>query len=219
MKHALLIAAVLAASVSTANAMVNNCAVVLKTPDGFLNVRDAPGMKSTVIGRLKTGDLVSLSHEGRERNGFVFVDGKQVRKPGWASRLYLRDTDCTTAQTKQASIGSEQVTKPPVKPSATNAGTPLSEALKNSLTSSSLKRCLLQRDTEAYKKTHTPEEINNYCSCFAVTIIDRTTKEDYGHFLVTGKWLDEAEDSREAEKYCVKYLNLPDAAAIRQKKW
>jgi glutamine phosphoribosylpyrophosphate amidotransferase len=60
MKHALLIAAV-AASVSTANAMVNNCAVVLKTPDGFLNVRDAPGMKSTVIGRLNPGDLVGTS--------------------------------------------------------------------------------------------------------------------------------------------------------------
>jgi hypothetical protein len=161
---------------------------------------------------------VSLSHEGRERNGFVFIDGKQVRKPGWASRLYLRDADCTTAQTKQASIGSEQVTKPPVKPSATNADTPLSEALKNSLISSSLKRCLLERDTEGHKKTYKPEEINNYCSCFAITIIDRTTKEDYGHFLATGKWLDEAEDSREAEKYCVN-LNLPDAAAIRQKKW
>jgi hypothetical protein len=219
MKHALLIAAVLAALVSTANATVNNCAVVLKTPDGFLNVRDAPGMKSTVIGRLKPGDLVSLPHEGRERNGFVFIDGKQVRKPGWASLLYLRTADCAAAQTKTAAIGSEPVTNPPVKPSATNADTPLSEEFKNSLISSSLKRCLLQRDTEGDKKTYKPEEINNYCSCFAITIIDRTTKEDYDHFLATGKWLDEAKDSREAEKYCVKYLNLPDAAAIRQRKW
>lgn len=95
----------------------------------------------------------------------------------------------------------------------------LSEELKDNLTSRSLKRCLNQRDTVAYKRTFKPEEINNYCSCFAVTIINLTTQEDYDHNVATGKWLREAEDAQEADKHCRKYLNLPDVSKIRQKKW
>jgi hypothetical protein len=95
----------------------------------------------------------------------------------------------------------------------------LSEEIRDALTAASLKRCLRNRDTDGFKKTYKPEENNNYCNCFAVTIIDRTTQEDYTYFKTTGKWLQEGEQSREAHKYCLKYLNLPDVSAIRKKKW
>jgi hypothetical protein len=36
----------------------DNCAVVSKTPDGFLNVREAPTMKSKIIAKIHPTDLV-----------------------------------------------------------------------------------------------------------------------------------------------------------------
>jgi hypothetical protein len=36
----------------------DNCAVVSKTPDGFLNVREAPTMKSKIIAKIHPADVV-----------------------------------------------------------------------------------------------------------------------------------------------------------------
>jgi hypothetical protein len=36
----------------------DGCAVVLKTPDGFLNLRNAPTSQSEVITKLKRGDFL-----------------------------------------------------------------------------------------------------------------------------------------------------------------
>jgi hypothetical protein len=36
----------------------DNCAAVSKTPDGFLNVREAPTMKSKIIAKIHPADLV-----------------------------------------------------------------------------------------------------------------------------------------------------------------
>jgi hypothetical protein len=59
MKHLLMIAATLLALTSVTNATgPDNCAVVSKTPDGFLNVRKAPTMKSDIIAKIHPGDLV-----------------------------------------------------------------------------------------------------------------------------------------------------------------
>ncbi len=40
------------------NATADGCAVVLKTPDGFLSLRKAPTAKSGVITKLKQGDFL-----------------------------------------------------------------------------------------------------------------------------------------------------------------
>ena len=51
----------LLASTSGANAYADGCAIVLKTPDGFLNLRKAPKMDSKIVGRLKPGQEVAIA--------------------------------------------------------------------------------------------------------------------------------------------------------------
>jgi hypothetical protein len=51
------IAALLLAT-GAAHGTVDSCAVVLRTPDGFLNLRKAPSMKAKIIARLKPGDVL-----------------------------------------------------------------------------------------------------------------------------------------------------------------
>jgi hypothetical protein len=97
--------------------------------------------------------------------------------------------------------------------------TPLSEEMLDKLTAMTMKRCLVTHEDTRKIKTHKPEEIENYCACWSVTIINLTTQEDYDYNLANGKWLNEIEDGREAEKHCRKYLNYPDGAALRKKKW
>jgi hypothetical protein len=59
MKRLFLIAAALLALTSVTSATgPDDCAVVSKTPDGFLNVRKAPTMKSEIIVKIHPGDLV-----------------------------------------------------------------------------------------------------------------------------------------------------------------
>jgi hypothetical protein len=51
--------ALLAALATETNATgPDDCAVVKKTPDGYLNVRKAPTMKSEIIAKIRPGDLV-----------------------------------------------------------------------------------------------------------------------------------------------------------------
>jgi hypothetical protein len=52
------IAALLLATGIAAATGPDNCAVVSKTPDGFLNVREAPTMKSKIIAKIHPADLV-----------------------------------------------------------------------------------------------------------------------------------------------------------------
>ena len=63
MKYILAIVAVLALTAGTANATTESCAIVRKTPDGFLNMRYEPKMGSVIVGRLKPGDEVLVHDE------------------------------------------------------------------------------------------------------------------------------------------------------------
>ncbi len=57
----LLLASIAALFLATGTAHATGpdyCAVVSKTPDGFLNVRKAPTMKSEIIAKIHPGDLV-----------------------------------------------------------------------------------------------------------------------------------------------------------------
>jgi hypothetical protein len=49
-----------------AHATYTTCAVVLKTPDGFLNLREKPMMGSKVLARLKPGQWIHISSQGFE---------------------------------------------------------------------------------------------------------------------------------------------------------
>jgi hypothetical protein len=48
---------------SRANAYADGCAVVLKTPDGFLNLHKEPKMGSKIVRRLKPGQLIVVAGE------------------------------------------------------------------------------------------------------------------------------------------------------------
>jgi hypothetical protein len=63
MKRLLLIATALLALTSEADAGADGCAVVLRTPDGFLNLRYEPKMGSIIVGRLKPGELICVHAE------------------------------------------------------------------------------------------------------------------------------------------------------------
>jgi hypothetical protein len=95
---------------------------------------------------------------------------------------------------------------------------PLPEKLAIGITATTLKICL-SGFTELDKKTHTSDEIKNYCSCYAVTLVNKTTMAEYEIFKATNKWPDDMKERLESQAYCKKYLNLPDASEIRKKAW
>lgn len=96
MKRLFLIATALLALTSIANAYADGCAVVLRTPDGFLNLRKAPKMGSKIVGRLKPGELITIAGETMATKWALASIGFGDRKitNGWASTRYLKSVDC-----------------------------------------------------------------------------------------------------------------------------
>ena len=56
-------AALIAALTVPAAATTESCAIVRKTPDGFLNMRYQPKMGAVIVGRLKPGEHVLVHDE------------------------------------------------------------------------------------------------------------------------------------------------------------
>ena len=67
---------------------------------------------------------------------------------------------------------------------------PIEDEAATNLTARTLKRCLAAYDWD--KKAYKPDEISEYCSCYAVTLINMTTQEEYDIATATGKWPDRA---------------------------
>jgi hypothetical protein len=107
-------------------AYADGCAVVLKTPDGFLNLREAPMMGSKVIARLKPGDKLSISGQMCEERGtrsicnestdWTRVDsverldgkpGKPLHK-GWVGKKFLRFEECGGSTAISPAMGAEE---------------------------------------------------------------------------------------------------------------
>jgi hypothetical protein len=55
--------AILLASVAAASATTESCAVVLNTPDGFLALRDGPGTRFRMKGKLRPGVVLLITTE------------------------------------------------------------------------------------------------------------------------------------------------------------
>ena len=94
MKRLFLIATALLALTSGANAYADGCAVVLRTPDGFLNLRKAPKMGSKIVGRLKPGELITIAGETMVTKWALVSIGDRKITNGWASTRYLKSVDC-----------------------------------------------------------------------------------------------------------------------------
>jgi len=105
--HALLTGiAALFLAMGTAHATEDGCSVVLRTSDGFLNVRTKPKMGSRILKRLKPGETIltdSVQGEGDEKRHWVhvYVSNKgphpeRSQNPlwGWAYYRFIIDIDC-----------------------------------------------------------------------------------------------------------------------------
>jgi hypothetical protein len=77
----------------SANATLDGCAVVLKTPDGFLNMRNEPSMKSPVLAKLHRGDRV-IYDVGREVREWTRVWIDERVGWGWVASRFLQSFDC-----------------------------------------------------------------------------------------------------------------------------
>jgi hypothetical protein len=101
------IAALLLAT-GAAHATLDGCAVVLRTPDGFLNLRAAPTMKARVVARLKPGEILYDTSAGYTKGWMHITDVNRPgpRISGWAGRRFVIPIDCemldppTTADNK-----------------------------------------------------------------------------------------------------------------------
>ena len=62
-----------------ANATADGCAVVLKTPDGFLNLRKAPTTSAEIVAKLKQGDVLNVDTAQCETRGDLSVCSKGTR--------------------------------------------------------------------------------------------------------------------------------------------
>ena len=99
----------------TAHAVEGGCAVVLRTPDGFLNVRAAPKMGARILKRLKPGEIIEIDTKSCEgsvcdekfRWTHVFVaPGPPPGRWGWIGSRFITTTDCDlltapTTETRQ----------------------------------------------------------------------------------------------------------------------
>jgi uncharacterized protein YgiM (DUF1202 family) len=101
MKRLFLIATALLALTSIANAYADGCAVVLRTPDGFLNLRKAPKMGSKILARLKPGQEITVAGETMAMEWALVSIGDRKITNGWASTRFLRSVDCDEGNTKK----------------------------------------------------------------------------------------------------------------------
>jgi hypothetical protein len=98
-----------------ARATADGCAVVLKTPDGFLNLRDGPGMRFKVLEKLRRGDVLYIDtvecstisgtvvcgnpKEWTHVNTVPRLDGpiREAKKctQGWVASKYIQWFECS----------------------------------------------------------------------------------------------------------------------------
>jgi hypothetical protein len=85
-----------------AHATVDSCAVVLRTPDGFLTLRKAPSVKAKIIARLKPGDILlgfeSLNATAVGDKWAHVLSVPQVprlkNESGWVRARFIVDVEC-----------------------------------------------------------------------------------------------------------------------------
>jgi hypothetical protein len=87
----------------TAHATWDVCRVVLRTPDGFLNVREKPTMRSKVIARLKPGQWFRGSNSNEGHSGWTQIEfigdqeifvGKRLFPKGWVGSRFVVEVRC-----------------------------------------------------------------------------------------------------------------------------
>lgn len=100
---AILAFGLLTSSASSLHAVVDGCAVVLRTPTGFLAVRAGPGQSNREIHRLYPGQIIVTNHisdgpyAGKwwRISGFMQSIGDSEQPlQGWVYSRYLTPANC-----------------------------------------------------------------------------------------------------------------------------
>jgi hypothetical protein len=93
------------------------------------------------------------------------------------------------------------------------------EKAKTAYVAMNYKRCLATLFTDENKKTYTKDEMESYCGCWSVKIVDRVPAKEAAAATAAGTW-QTLPALMEVTDYCrTKYMNLPDVTAIRNKQW
>jgi hypothetical protein len=86
-----------------AHATADGCAVVLRTPDGFLSLREAPSMKAKIIARLKPGEIIDVTDlscpgfsDCDNKGGWTHVSGvpRLNGTNGWVGTRFIVSVAC-----------------------------------------------------------------------------------------------------------------------------
>ena len=80
-----------------AHATSNGCAVVLRTPDGFLNLRAEPSMKARIVARLKPGEILyDDSRPSDDKFRWMHITGlnRSGSFSGWVGKRFIIPIDC-----------------------------------------------------------------------------------------------------------------------------
>jgi hypothetical protein len=73
----------------------DQCAVVLRTPDGFLALREKPTVQSKMIAKLLQGDVLVTENEHTGTWSHVLiVTPYSGDTRGWVSRWYIQEVEC-----------------------------------------------------------------------------------------------------------------------------
>jgi hypothetical protein len=79
---------------TTANATVDYCVAVNKTPDGFLAVREGPDASSKMIAKVHSGDKLNADADDGKWTRVVSITGEFTT--GWVATRYIKfDKACT----------------------------------------------------------------------------------------------------------------------------
>jgi hypothetical protein len=103
--------AVLFLATGTAHAAYDECAVVLKTPDGFLALREKPSARSKLLHKLHRGKILTINKSDWQKKinrwadvsvqGIAsdeFPDGDLEWESGFVSRKYIQQFRCSEAE-------------------------------------------------------------------------------------------------------------------------
>src|SRR5262245_45155879 len=83
------------------------CAVVLKTPDGFLALRTKPEPKSKMMSKLFPGQVLRVDIDKYRSKNWMYVEGlveNSERLDGWVYSKYIQSFVCPSSLEKPSSI-------------------------------------------------------------------------------------------------------------------
>jgi hypothetical protein len=119
MNKYLIVAALMLGVATAAHATADGCAVVRKTPDGFLNLRELPMASAPIVGKVLFNDLLYISDATCEKKGtltacndegWTKVEAKWTKQTGrikwvdlsgWVATRFLDFDECHGAELKR----------------------------------------------------------------------------------------------------------------------